>query len=115
MARHMGFWRLSGLDEAVSLAHQAWATWRIVTETSAELACEPHLSCALSEPVELYCRERAEKAGVQIIEQRETIVDPNAQILDSRPSTIANGQMMQHFIGWEISAEVGRLIRQSPL
>ena len=30
-------------DEAVSLAHQAWATWRIVTEeTSAELASVNH-------------------------------------------------------------------------
>ena len=33
-----GFWRLPGLDAAAELAHQAWTTWRIVTdETSAEL------------------------------------------------------------------------------
>ena len=104
-----GFWRLPGLDEAVSLAHQAWVTWRIVTEeTSAELASVNHPYHALYRSQwEVYCRKRAEKAGVQIIEQRETIVDPNAQILDSRPSTIANGQLMQHFIGWEISAEGG--------
>ena len=45
--------------------------------------------------------------GKENHQERKTIVDPNAQILDSRPSTIPNGQLMQHFIGWEISAEGG--------
>ena len=63
-----GFWRLPGLDEAASLARQAWVTWRIVTEeTSAELASVKHPYHALYRSQwEVYCRKRAEKAGVHL-------------------------------------------------
>ncbi len=104
-----GFWRLPGLDAAVGLAHQAWETWRIVTEeTSAELASSNHPYHALYRSRwEAHCRTRAEEAGVRTISQKETIVDPSAQILDSRPSPISHGQLMQHFIGWEVTVESG--------
>ncbi|MDG2034565.1 MAG: lycopene cyclase family protein [Rhodospirillales bacterium] len=104
-----GFWRLTGLDAAVSLAHQAWETWRIVTEeTSAELASSSHPYHALYRSRwEAHCRTRAEEAGVRIVNQQETTIDPSAQILDSRPSPIPHGQLMQHFIGWEVTVESG--------
>ncbi len=104
-----GFWRLPGLNAAAELAHQAWTTWRIVTdETSAELTSLSHPYHALYRSRwEAHCRARAEEAGVQFVNQHETTVDPSIQILDSRPSPIPRGQLMQHFIGWEVAAETG--------
>ena len=104
-----GFWQVKGLEIAASLAHCKWSNWCIKTsEGSVVMTSESHSYHALRRSKwETYCRQQANNSGVIFADQNSAKPDPTAQILDSRPPQIPKGQMIQHFIGWEIHAATG--------
>lgn len=104
-----GFWKLAGLEKAVSLARHKWHRLRVITPSgSTLLRCDQHPYHALHRKQwQSDCRKRAKAHGVSFIKQDKLRDDPNAQVLDSRPPPIPDGQMVQHFIGWEIAAPKG--------
>jgi lycopene beta-cyclase len=104
-----GFWQVKGLETAAGLAHCKWSNWCIKTsEGSVVMTSESHCYHALRRSKwETYCRQQAKNSGVIFADQNTVKPDPTAQILDSRPPQIPKGQMIQHFVGWEIHAATG--------
>lgn len=104
-----GFWQITGLESAAKLARHKWNCWRIAAEEGEELlASQKHAYHALQRKHwEAHCTDLALGHGVKFVRQEQFKDFSGAQILDSRPPAIPAGQMIQHFIGWEISAAKG--------
>ena len=104
-----GFWRVKGLEAAAGLARHKWLKWSIKTSAgSVVMTSVVHSYQALQRRRwETHCRQQAAKHGVTFAAQNAVKPDPAAQILDSRPPQLPNGQMIQHFIGWEVQAASG--------
>lgn len=104
-----GFWRVKGLEAAAGLARHKWLKWSIKTSAgSVVMTSVVHSYHALQRSRwETHCRQQAAKHGVTFTAQNAVKPDPAAQILDSRPPQLPNGQMIQHFIGWEVQAASG--------
>ena len=104
-----GFWQIDGLEAAAELARHKWTCWRIATaEGEALLASEKHAYHALQRSQwESHCSDSARSHGVNFVSQKKLKDVAAAQILDSRPPAIPAGQMIQHFIGWEVTAPSG--------
>ena len=104
-----GFWQVTGLETAAGLARHKWSNWSIKTPAGAAvLMSETHRYHALHRHRwETHCRQQAAQHGVTFGAQNAVKPDPAAQILDSRPPQVPSGQMIQHFIGWEVQAAAG--------
>ena len=104
-----GFWRVKGLEAAAGLARHKWVKWSIKTSAgSVVMTSVVHSYHALQRRRwETHCRQQATNHGVAFAAQNAVKPDPAAQILDSRPPQLPNGQMIQHFIGWEVQAASG--------
>jgi lycopene beta-cyclase len=104
-----GFWRVKGLEAAAGLARHKWLKWSIKTSVgSVVMTSVVHSYQAVQRSRwETHCRQQAAKHGVTFAAQNAVKPDPAAQILDSRPPQLPNGQMIQHFIGWEVQAASG--------
>ena len=104
-----GFWQIPGLEGAAELARHRWTCWRVSTaEGEALLASQKHAYNALHRNRwESHCTDLARGHGVRFVSQKKLKDVPTAQILDSRPPAVPAGQMIQHFIGWEVAAAKG--------
>ena len=104
-----GFWQIPGLESAAELARHRWTCWRVATaEGEALLASQKHAYHALHRNRwESHCTDLAHGHGVGFVSQKKLRDVAAAQILDSRPPAVPTGQMIQHFIGWEVAAPMG--------
>jgi len=104
-----GFWKIAGLEAAANLARHSWSCWRVATaEGEALLSSQKHAYHALQRKKwEARCADLARDHGVGFVSQKNLRDVTGGQLLDSRPPAIPLGQMIQHFIGWEITAPHG--------
>ena len=101
-----GFWYIKELDKAAKFSRHSWNRWCIKTSKGKKtLLSDDHAYHALQRTRwENYCRKQAKNHGVIFIEQENLQKNQTAQVLDSRPPSLATKQMFQNFIGWEILA-----------
>ena len=101
-----GFWYVEGLEKAVKLSRHKWNRLCVITPRGkGMLLSDKHSYHALQRSSwENHCQKLAKNHGVTFISQEKLEKNQAAQILDSRPPCIPEGQMYQHFIGWEILA-----------
>ena len=103
-----GFWSMPWLQAATSLARARWTRWRIIShDLDISHESERHPYCAIHRHSWLqHCRKQASAGGVRI-EQELFPSMPRQQILDSRPPRVVDGMMLQHFVGFEVTAVAG--------
>ena len=104
-----GFWHLPILNTAAGLSHCSWKNWQVVTNEKTVVLTSinyPYHAIYRSRWTSM-CKELAIAHGVKIVSQSKVASDQKAQILDTRPQPVPHGQLMQHFIGWEVLAKSG--------
>ncbi|MDC1294073.1 lycopene cyclase family protein [Candidatus Puniceispirillum sp.] len=100
-----GFWAMPWLNSATDGARKQWFKWRIIsTDRMIEKSSQDHPYSAIHRYEWLEkCRKKALAAGVSFRPKpaRKQVL----QILDSRPPPMKDGVMLQHFSGYEITAD----------
>ena len=93
------------LREASDGARKQWFQWRIISpDRMIERSSQDHPYSAIHRYEWLEkCRQKALAAGVNF--QPEPASKQVLQILDSRPPSMKDGVMLQHFSGYEITAD----------
>lgn len=105
-----GFWAMDWLDRTRSLVRKSWHKWAIITEHSnTVMQSADHPYQAISRHQWLAkCREQAVQHGVTFHDSLDAArLDRDAEIFDSRPPKVADGVMLQHFVGFEVRAAAG--------
>ena len=92
-----GFWAMPWLREASDGARKQWFKWRIISpDRMIERSSQDHPYSAIHRYEWLEkCRQKALAAGVNF--QPEPASKQVLQILDSRPPSMKDGVMLQHF------------------
>ena len=103
-----GFWAMTWLQAATSAARTQWTQWRIISADHNILhRSDTHPYCAIHRHRWLQeCEKKARANGVPF-EPELVVQAPVQQILDSRPPPVPDGMMLQHFVGWEVTAPAG--------
>lgn len=103
-----GFWAMPWLHAATSAARTQWTQWRIISADHNILhQSDTHPYCAIHRHRWLQeCEKKARANGVPF-EPELVVQAPVQQILDSRPPPVPDGMMLQHFVGWEVTAPAG--------
>jgi len=99
-----GFWSSAMVKRAETLALAKWHHWKVIThqgESTLTSTDRPYNAMRRS-AWEKSCREAAEAAGVRFLEGSDTTQHTGIQWLDTRPPSIPEGLMLQHFVGHEI-------------
>ena len=108
-----GFWAMDWLQAATSATRKQWANWQIISNDKHIVHHSArHPYCAIHRHRWLQdCQDKAEASGVEfrydLIQQATTEQTLGGQILDSRPPTVPDDIMLQHFVGWEVKAAAG--------
>ena len=99
-----GFWAMPWLQDACDGARKQWFKWRIISpDRMIERSSQDHPYSAIHRYEWLEkCREKAVAAGVDF--RPKPAQKQALQILDSRPPSMKDGVMLQHFSGYEITA-----------
>ncbi len=103
-----GFWAMPWLALAEATARKKWSKWAIVSKDHTIIHhSKKYPYCAIHRHKWLErCRASAIAAGVRF-EQNFDIKVSSQQILDSRPPSVPDGMMLQHFVGWEVTMPAG--------
>jgi len=103
-----GFWSMPWVRWVTPTARSQWSRWQIISHNKNVLHESDHYPyCAVHRHNWLqHCRSAAKAAGVQFVKQL-TMDSPSQQILDSRPPPVPDDAMLQHFVGWELTAPKG--------
>ena len=99
-----GFWAMPWLSSASDGARKQWFKWRIISpDLMIERSSQDHPYSAIHRYEWLKkCRKKALAAGVNFRSKQSQ--KTTLQILDSRPPSMKDGVMLQHFSGYEITA-----------
>ncbi len=99
-----GFWTMPWLNSASDGARKKWFKWRIISpDRMIERSSQDHPYSAIHRYDWLEkCRKKALAAGV--VFRSKSAGKKALQILDSRPPSMTNAVMLQHFSGYEITA-----------
>ena len=100
-----GFWAMPWLSSASDGARKKWFKWRIISpDRMIERSSQDHPYSAIHRYEWLKkCRKKALAAGVDF--QSKQSQKTALQILDSRPPSMKDGVMLQHFSGYEITTD----------
>ena len=100
-----GFWTMPWLNSASDGARKKWFKWRIISpDRMIERSSQDHPYSAIHRYDWLEkCRKKALAAGV--VFRSKSAGKKALQILDSRPPSMTNAVMLQHFSGYEITAD----------
>lgn len=100
-----GFWAMPWLHDASDGARKQWFKWRIISpDRMIERLSQDHPYSAIHRYEWLEkCRKKALAAGVSF--RPKPARKQASQILDSRPPSMKDGVMLQHFSGYEITAD----------
>ncbi len=98
-----GFWDMPWLGRTHDIIRKRWFKWNIIShDISVTAASQSHPYCALNRHSWIdKCRQQAIGNGVQFKNTQKA----GQNILDSRPPAIPDGMMLQHFLGYEITAD----------
>ena len=110
-----GFFDSAITAEASAMARKKWHAWQIITDAGTithQSDTRPY-TCLESKAWLTFCQKEARQHGVEFIQDTMTgygsggVVTKSGNynapiILDSRPLTIPEGMMIQHFIGHEV-------------
>lgn len=105
-----GFWATNGLEEQARLATQSWAKWQIITPAQKiTQRADNHPYCRLDSRTWLGHCLKAIAGQVPMDEAGPDEAAPDKPetglVFDSRPPTLPDGAMLQHFRGVEIKAK----------
>ena len=100
-----GFWAMPWLSSASDGARKQWFKWRIISpDLMIERSSQDHPYSAIHRYEWLKkCRKKALAAGVNFRSKQSQ--KTALQILDSRPPSMKDGVMLQHFSGYEITTD----------
>ena len=100
-----GFWAMPWLKNASDGARKQWFKWRIISPGRViERSSQDHPYSAIHRYDWLKkCRKKALAAGVGF--QPKLAQKQALQILDSRPPSMKDGVMLQHFSGYEVTTD----------
>ena len=100
-----GFWAMPWLHSASDGARKKWFKWRIISsDRMIERSSKDYPYSAIHRYEWLEkCRKKALAAGVSF--RPKPARKQASQILDSRPPSMKDGVMLQHFSGYEITAD----------
>ena len=100
-----GFWAMPWLNSASDGARKQWFKWRIISsDRMIERSSQVYPYSAIHRYDWLKkCRKKALLAGVGF--RSKPARKQALQILDSRPSPMKDGMMLQHFSGYEITTD----------
>ena len=100
-----GFWAMPWLNNATDSARKQWFKWRIISPNHMiERSSKDHPYSAIHRYDWLEkCRKKALAAGVSF--RPKPARKQALQILDSRPPSMKDGVMLQHFSGYEITTD----------
>ena len=100
-----GFWAMPWLSSASDGARKQWFKWRIISpDRMIERSSQDHHYSAIHRYEWLKkCRKKALAAGVDFRSKQSQ--KTALQILDSRPPSMKDGVMLQHFSGYEITTD----------
>jgi lycopene beta-cyclase len=106
-----GFWdgpdMPEGVSEARRLARASWNRWAIIAPEGGVVmqSAERRYHALHREAWTRHCEAAAGKAGVAFVEAEGHGKKVASPLFDSRPPTLPEGMMLQHFIGLEVRAD----------
>ncbi len=108
-----GFWAMEWLQPATAAARKQWINWEIISDDQRVVHnSAQHPYCAIHRHRWLQdCQDKAEASGVEfrydLFSHAPAEKTFSGQVLDSRPPPVPNDVMLQHFVGWEVTAAAG--------
>ena len=98
-----GFWATEELQDQTVLAAQSWPKWQIITpEQKITQSADAHRYCRLDSRTWLTHCLAAIKGHVLLDENHMSPPADESCVFDSRPPSVPDGAMLQHFKGIEI-------------
>ena len=97
-----GFWATKGLEEQAALSEQRWAKWQIITAAQKiTQSADTYPYCRLDSRT--WLNQCLETINISVPRDEESLPEAEAGLVfDSRPPTVPDGAMLQHFRGVEI-------------